>query len=166
MQRGGAWLTGGGRGDRIQGLKISRKSEYAVRALVEMALRSQPGMEWQQIAQVAAAAGVPEKFLEQILLALKKRGLLRSRRGVDGGYALARPAGEITLEQIVLSLEGDGETVSERPQEHEAGGLFRGVMAEAEEAARRVLRGKTLEDLSDAARDLREGRVASLEFEI
>lgn len=85
-------------------MRISRKAEYALRALTNLARK--PPNAVSQIEELAGAERVPLKFLEQILLILKKAGLLRSRRGVGGGYQLDLPATRITLADILTAVDG------------------------------------------------------------
>ncbi|HIP19461.1 MAG TPA: transcriptional regulator [Sulfurovum sp.] len=84
---------------------ISTKTIYAVAALHE--LSSIPGNEVLTIKEVAQRASVPQNFLEQILLALRKQGLLTSIKGARGGYRLAKDLKDITLKDVVLILETD-----------------------------------------------------------
>jgi Rrf2 family protein len=85
-------------------MRISRKAEYALRALTAMARK--PAASTSQIEELAAAERIPVKFLEQILLTLKRAGLLRSRRGVGGGYQLERPPEGISVGEIVTAIDG------------------------------------------------------------
>ncbi len=85
-------------------MNVSVKCEYALRAILELALRS--GEEPTRIADVAASQQIPQKFLETILAELKKSGFLESKRGAEGGYMLARPAEMITVGQVLRSVEG------------------------------------------------------------
>jgi Rrf2 family protein len=88
-------------------MRLSKKGEYAVRALVEIGLEShQRPNSLIQISTVAQRTNIPEKFLEQILLALRNGGVLRSKRGVEGGYALAKTPGDITLGEVIRLLDG------------------------------------------------------------
>lgn len=84
---------------------ISSKTIYAVAALQE--LGSIPENEVLKIKEIAANASIPQNFLEQILLELKKQGLLMSIKGAHGGYKLARSLKDITLKDVVLILESD-----------------------------------------------------------
>ena len=84
---------------------ISSKTIYAVAALQE--LGSIPENEVLKIKDIAAKASIPQNFLEQILLELKKQGLLMSIKGAHGGYKLARGLKDITLKDVVLILESD-----------------------------------------------------------
>jgi Rrf2 family protein len=79
-------------------MRLSKKGEYAVRALIEIGFEStnRPNTLI-QISTVAQRTNIPEKFLEQILLALRNGGVLKSKRGVEGGYSLAKAPEEITL---------------------------------------------------------------------
>ena len=83
-------------------MRISKKAEYALRALV--AIARQP-RSW-AIQELSAQENIPIKFLEQILLALRHAGLLSSKRGVGGGYTLLRAPGEITLRDVLRVLDG------------------------------------------------------------
>ena len=85
-------------------MKLSKRGEYGLRAMV--ALASQPVGTVAPIKEIAQREQIPVKFLEQILLTLRNAGLLRSRMGVSGGYALAKPPEEITLGQIIRILDG------------------------------------------------------------
>ena len=84
---------------------ISSKTIYAIAALQE--LGSIPDNEVLKIKEIAANASIPQNFLEQILLELKKQGLLMSIKGAHGGYKLARSLNDITLKDVVLILESD-----------------------------------------------------------
>ena len=83
---------------------LSQKARYALRALTALA-ELEPGAQ-AQIAEIADEARVPRKFLEQILLDLKKRGLVHSTRGKLGGYTLGRPASEIELAEVIRTIDG------------------------------------------------------------
>lgn len=83
---------------------LSQKARYALRAMLHLA--AQRKEEPQQIADIAEASNVPRKFLEQILLDLKKRGLVHSVRGRSGGYRLARETKDISFAEIIRSIDG------------------------------------------------------------
>lgn len=83
---------------------ITQRSKYALRALLMLA--GQPEGHLVLISEIAKRENVPRKFLELILLDLKRRGLLRSQRGRRGGYGLARPADSITFGEIIRMTEG------------------------------------------------------------
>ena len=86
-------------------MKVSTRGDYASRALLSLALHEDgPGPT--SVRDIAERTGLPQPYLEQILLALKGAGLVRSKRGVGGGYVLARSPAEITLGQIVSAVDG------------------------------------------------------------
>ena len=84
-------------------MRVSAKVDYAVRAALELAAAGDGPVKGERIAQ---AQGIPLKFLENILLELRHHGLVQSRRGVDGGYWLARPPEDITLAEVIRAVEG------------------------------------------------------------
>jgi Rrf2 family protein len=88
-------------------MRLSKRGEYGLRAMISLAEAqkdSPTGMV--QIKEISAREQIPAKFLEQILLALKNAGLVHSKMGVGGGYYLARLPKDITLGQIVRTLDG------------------------------------------------------------
>lgn len=98
-------------------MQISAKTDYAVRALLSLASR-EPSLT--KVDAVVAEQGLPRKFVEAILGELRRAGLVRSQRGADGGYGLARPAGEITLGAVIRAVDGPlAEIRGLRPHETE-----------------------------------------------
>jgi Rrf2 family cysteine metabolism transcriptional repressor len=85
-------------------MKISTKGEYGIRAMIELAHRY--GQGYVQSAEIAAVRDVPENYLYQLLITLRKAGLVRSRRGPQGGHQLSRPPRRISLAEVVIALEG------------------------------------------------------------
>jgi Rrf2 family protein len=83
---------------------LSQKARYALHALIVLAEHT--GQAPLQIADVAKEARVPRKFLEQILLDLKRRGIVRSQRGRAGGYLLGKPAREISFADVIRVIDG------------------------------------------------------------
>lgn len=85
---------------------ISKKCQYALRAVFELAVRNtgQPV----KIQQVAVAQGIPPRFLELILNQLRHAGFVESRRGSEGGYMLAQDAAEITVGEVIRCIQGPG----------------------------------------------------------
>ncbi len=117
-------------------ISVTSKSRYAVVAMAELA---RAGDRPVPIAQVAERRGMPLQFLEQLFTTLRRDGLLQSHRGVKGGYTLARRAEDITVLQVVQSLDGRlGE------EGKEAGGIW----AEGVEALREVFRSTTIADIA------------------
>jgi Rrf2 family protein len=85
-------------------MKVSKRGQYGMRALCHLAETFGSGVV--QIREIARRESIPAKFLEGILLELKHAGIVRSRRGIDGGYELARVPKEIMLGQIMRVLDG------------------------------------------------------------
>ncbi len=85
-------------------MRLSTRGDYAVRAVLELAER--PAGVPLPLHELARRAGVPEKYLEQILMRLRAARILSARRGAQGGYLLARPPGEITVGDIVRVMDG------------------------------------------------------------
>src|SRR3712207_9006462 len=85
-------------------LSITTKSPYAVRALAELARSGGAGPV--PIGELARRRDVPVQFLEQLFAVLRRAGILRSQRGVKGGYAFAREPGEVTVLEVVELLDG------------------------------------------------------------
>ena len=83
---------------------ISRQAKYALRALFALSRLNEGGS--MLIAEIAREQNIPKKFLEQILLVLKRRGLVQSRRGAKGGYALLKPAANITFADVLRIIDG------------------------------------------------------------
>jgi Rrf2 family cysteine metabolism transcriptional repressor len=135
-------------------VKISSKGEYGLRALVDLAQHRDVGAPV-QVKDIAKRQGIPEEYLGQLMVGLRRAGLVNSVRGAAGGYLLARPAAEITVAQVLGTLEGplalvDG--LTERPQKDPSrrgpGGAIRELWWEATQAALAVLSAVTVQDLS------------------
>src|SRR6184192_2046307 len=84
-------------------VRVSAKADYALRAVIELAASADGPVKGERIAQ---AQEIPLKFLENILGDLRHAGIIRSQRGVDGGYWLARSADEITIADVIRAVEG------------------------------------------------------------
>jgi len=87
-------------------MKLSKKGEYALRALIDLGIAAEVGRPLVQVTELAEREKLPVKFLEQIMMMLKEAGLIESRRGKFGGYRLARPAGKIIVGQVVRLIDG------------------------------------------------------------
>ena len=85
-------------------MRLSVKTEYALLALIDMTEHQQAG--YIHIVDICRRKDIPKKFLEQILLVLKNSGYIESKRGIEGGYKLAKKPSEISLDQIVRLLDG------------------------------------------------------------
>jgi Rrf2 family protein len=143
-------------------VRLSAKADYAVRAAVELAGAGDTHLKAERIAE---AQSIPIRFLEHILLDLKHAGLVDSRRGAEGGYWLARPAGEVTLADVIRSVEGPLANVRGiRPEQLDYEGAsapLRDVFVALRASIRSVLEHVTLAnvasgELPDAIRDLTE----------
>jgi len=97
-------------------MRVSAKADYAVRAAAELAA-AQAEESPVKGERLADAQDIPLQFLEHILLELKHAGIVRARRGAKGGYWLARPADEVTIADIVRSVEGPIAHVQSDPPE-------------------------------------------------
>ena len=87
-------------------MKLSKKGEYALRALIDLGIAAEVGRSLVQVTELAANERLPVKFLEQIMQLLREAGLVESERGKYGGYRLARPAGKIAVGQVVRFIDG------------------------------------------------------------
>ena len=145
-------------------MKISRKGEYALKALIELAINYARGETITLINDVAERKAIPQKYLEQILLSLKNEGILVSKRGVGGGYALSRPPGDINLGEIIRAVEGplaplNCVSVSGHVNcPDESSCALYGVMLEVRDAVAGILDNTSLEDVARRTVDLVERR--------
>lgn len=87
-------------------MKLSKRGEYALRALIDLGIASELGWPMLQISELAAKEKLPIKFLEQIFTQLKAAGYVRSRRGKFGGYSLARPMSRIKFGAVIRLIDG------------------------------------------------------------
>ncbi|MBV8216920.1 MAG: Rrf2 family transcriptional regulator [Solirubrobacterales bacterium] len=106
-------------------MRISAKADYAVRAAIELAAAAVASDNRAVPAErIATSQGIPLNFLEHILSDLRVAGVVRSQRGADGGYRLARAAREITIADIIRAVEGPLATVrGGKPEEAEYPGV-------------------------------------------
>lgn len=99
------WSMGGdSTGRTATGVKVSMKSDYGVRAVLDLA--SHFGKGPIQSSEIAARQRIPEPYLDQLLTTLRKAGLIVSKRGPQGGHCLARPPEQITMGHVIDALEG------------------------------------------------------------
>jgi Rrf2 family protein len=87
-------------------MKLSKKGEYALRAMIDLGIASEVGRSLVQVSELAANEQLPVKFLEQIMQLLKGAGLVESQRGRFGGYRLAQPSGKIAVGRVVRLIDG------------------------------------------------------------
>lgn len=130
-------------------MQLSKKSEYAVRAIALLA--SQGVDRSSQSGDIAHQAEIPHKFLEQILLTLRRGGLVVSKRGAGGGYRIAREPRLISVAEVILCVEG--ETMALPGEAELANATFPGsagmldCFTRAFDAYRTILEETTFEDL-------------------
>src|SRR5438046_7661629 len=87
-------------------MKLSKRGEYALRALIDLGIASELGWPMLQASELATKEKLPIKFLEQIFTQLKSAGYVASRRGKFGGYSLARPMGRIKFGAVIRLIDG------------------------------------------------------------
>ena len=87
-------------------MRLSKKGEYALRALIDLGIAAEGGRDLLQVTELADSEQLPVRFLEQIMVDLRAAGFVESRRGKFGGYRLAKPANEIVVGQVVRSIDG------------------------------------------------------------
>jgi Rrf2 family protein len=138
-------------------VKVSTRGDYACRALLSLALHG--GQETPtSVRDIADRTVLPQPYLEQILLALKGAGLVRSKRGVGGGYVLARDPESITLAQIVSAVDGPivagdfGEPHADGACDHEGQCVLLAVWGDVGETIREYLSSFTLADMVTRSR--------------
>ncbi len=131
-------------------MRVSAKADYALRAAAELAAAEET--KPLKAERIADAQDIPIKFLESILLELKHAGIVRSQRGPEGGYGLARPASEISLADVIRAVDGPLANVrGDRPENV----IYRGpavrltdVWIAVRASLRHVLESTSLADLS------------------
>ena len=125
------------------------KGEYALQALFD--LTTQKPAEPVRIADIAGRQKIPQKFLELILASLKQGGFVESRRGAEGGYLLARPAGEITVGEVLRFIEGPQDRKERRRKTSDS--PFGEMWQRVDEAVSAIVDHTTFADLERAWRD-------------
>ena len=132
-------------------MHVTAKADYAVRAVIELANSSQASPR--KVDEVAQAQSIPVSFLENILTQLRSSGVVRSQRGPEGGYWLARPAEEVNLAQVIRAVEGPLVGIrGQRPEEIEYVGSaesLREVWIALRANLRKVLEKVTVADVAE-----------------
>jgi Rrf2 family transcriptional regulator, cysteine metabolism repressor len=153
-------------------MKLSLRGEYALRALLVLGLAYDESVV--RIQTISEQQNIPKRFLEQILNDLKSAGIVQSKRGVAGGYRLARPPREISVASIVRHIEGalaPVSCVSERFYEKcscpdESRCAIRSVMKEVRDAVVKIAEQVTIADLCQRSRKLQEEPLNPMDFVI
>jgi Rrf2 family iron-sulfur cluster assembly transcriptional regulator len=137
-------------------MRVSTRGDYASRALLSLALHPEDAPT--SVREIAERTALPQPYLEQILLALKGAGLVRSKRGVGGGYVLAREPSQIRLAEIVRAVDGPitagdfGEPHTDGSCDHEGQCVLLAIWSAAGSHMRDFLDSYTLADITSMAR--------------
>ena len=153
-------------------MKLSLRGEYALRALLVLGLNYKQSVV--RIQTISQHQNIPKRFLEQILNDLKSAGVVESKRGVAGGYRLARPPADISLASVIRHIEGalaPVSCVSECFYEkcscpEEARCAIRSVMKEIREAIVQIAERVTIADLCERSRKLNQEPLDVVDFVI
>ena len=139
-------------------MKISTKGEYGIRAMLYIAMHSHERPITSS--EIARNQGIPEPYLRQILALLSKDRLIHSNRGPQGGHVLGRPASQISVRDVLVTLEGQTTSIDQilaLPCTIQVGTDYcaiREVFLEVKEAVERILSGTTLEEMAQRQRDI------------
>ncbi|MCW5828938.1 MAG: Rrf2 family transcriptional regulator [Deltaproteobacteria bacterium] len=153
-------------------MRVSRRCEYALRALLELGLQK-PGGRPLTVGQIARAQRVPEGVLANLLVLLKRAKLVTSVQGARGGFYLAKKPAEITLGEVLRLIDGPVAVApikclaGERPKEcAESECSYYDVWGEVRDAISRIVDATTLENVIDRSRSQREGRPIQIMYYI
>lgn len=144
-------------------MKISTKGEYGIRAMLFIGMHADKGPVTSH--EIARRQGIPEPYLRQILALLSKDRLIQSNRGPQGGHVLGRPASQITLKDILVTLEGQTTAIDmilALPCTIDVGTdhcAIREVFLEVKQAVERILTCTTLEELASRQREILDHRI-------
>lgn len=130
-------------------MRMSSKGRYSTRAMMELALHFGQGLV--QVKDISARQQISERYLEQLLVRLRRAGLVKGVRGARGGFTLTKPPTEIRLSEIIKAAEGSVQPVKciDEPElcPQSDGCVTRNVWGEIGRAINQVLEAKTLQDL-------------------
>src|SRR5947209_7116818 len=138
---------------------FTSKVDYALRALLDLA--QQPPGRSVQSREIAGRQEIPEAYLNQLLVVLRRAGLVRSIRGAAGGYVISRLPRTITVAEVVRAFQGDdflGEGGPCHGPDGTSAWVVRGLCRRVESAVREVLEGTTLADLEQEKRQVEESQ--------
>ena len=134
------------------GMRLSARVDYALRAVSELAAAGGTATRPVTSERLATAQAIPPKFLESILLQLRRSGIVQAQRGPEGGYWLARPAGEVTLADVIRAIDGPLANVrGHRPEDlgyHGAASSLQEVWIALRASEREILELVTIADVS------------------
>ena len=135
-------------------MRLTMKGDYGLRAMIDLA--SHCGSGPVPSSEIAARQLVPEHFLDQLLITLRRAGLLKSQRGPQGGHMLARPAAQISMYDVILALEGATAPIECVPSPNACqlapGCGMRDIWVQIEQYTRDLLSKTTLDDLAQRHR--------------
>ncbi|HKY72444.1 MAG TPA: Rrf2 family transcriptional regulator [Nitrospira sp.] len=140
-------------------MKVSLRSTYGIMAAVDLALQEGSGPI--QVKAIARRQNIPARFLEQVLHAMKKAGLVTSQRGAQGGYVLSRKPSDVSVAEILEALEGPFLRMAEtngRLHHTKSETLLAKIWNRVQEAERHVLEGITVEELAGQQRQIEQQR--------
>ncbi len=145
-------------------MRISAKGEYAIKAMLDLAIHRERGLI--PIQEIAARQSIPQRYLEQVLLSLKRAGLLTSKRGSTGGYHLTKSPDEITVGAVLRAVEGGSafEAAAQGRRNGGAGQELAELWDEISEAVSQVVDRLTFGDL--VTRTLERRRTAKPMYHI
>lgn len=153
-------------------MKLSKKGEYGIKALVKMAINYEKKVNVTLINEIAEGENLPQKYLEHILLTLKNGGMLVSKRGVGGGYSLSKSPEEITLGQVIRIIDGHLAPMScvsqSRPvkcPDETSCGLY-GVMLQVRNAISEIVDNISLKELAKKTVELKEKKKCVIDYAI
>ncbi len=153
-------------------MRISRRCEYALRALLELGLR-EPEQRLLTVGQIARAQHIPEGVLANLLVKLKRGGLVTSIQGAKGGFRLAKRPGDITLGEVLRLVDGPVAVApikclaGERPKSCiDSECSFYDVWSEVRDAIVRIVDVTTLENVMDRAGTRRQGKPVQIMYYI
>src|SRR3954453_1041582 len=146
-------------------MKISTKGEYGIRAMLYIGMHTEEGPVTSH--EIAVHQGIPEPYLRQILALLSKDRLILSNRGPQGGHVLGRPASQISLRHVLMTLEGQTTAIDQilaLPCTIDVGTehcAIREVFLEVKEAIERILSATTLEEMVNRQREILTQRIST-----
>jgi Rrf2 family protein len=131
-------------------MRLTMKGDYGLRAMIDLAAHYGRGPV--PSSAIAARQLVPEHFLDQLLISLRRAGLLKSQRGPQGGHMLARPPSQISMNEVILALEGNTASLDCVPNPASCqlapGCGMRDIWVQLERQAQQVLSATTLDQLA------------------